>query len=385
MEHAALQVLDGVTTALALLVGTTDIDEWYRRHAGRMPIHYGVSIDYSQVREGLRRKGVIQRMPEAPWEEDLTPVLNEIERGLQAGAVALSLGLGATLDVSGTEIHQAFELAARHGAHVVATLPDRYWTDDREIADLLTVIGAASVTGVAIHIPHIGSTGGPRVMEMLEIITTARARGLRITAEDYPYAAALGSLGPGEADDWPDEELHDVQPLGFGQRLSRETYAQFRDRRIIVYWHNRALEPYLPAALSHPWMSIASHANPPSITGGGWGHPRTVGTYGRLFGTYVREQQLITLTEAIRKSSLMPAERLQERIPATARKGRLQEGADADIVIFDAARFAESATFDSLIPSEGMQFVIVGGRMVVHEGEFLAVMAGLPVRAPVQP
>jgi hypothetical protein len=236
-------VLDGVTTALALLVGTTDIDEWYRRHAGRMPIHYGVSIDYSQVREGLRRKGVIQRMPEAPWEEDLTPVLNEIERGLQAGAVALSLGLGATLDVSGTEIHQAFELAARHGAHVVATLPDRYWTDDREIADLLTVIGAASVTGVAIHIPHIGSTGGPRVMEMLEIITTARARGLRITAEDYPYAAALGSLGPGEADDWPDEELHDVQPLGFGQRLSRETYAQFRDRRIIVYWHNRALEP----------------------------------------------------------------------------------------------------------------------------------------------
>jgi cytosine/adenosine deaminase-related metal-dependent hydrolase len=385
VEHAALQVLDGVTTALALLVGTTDVDAWYRLYEGRMPIHYGVSIDYSQVREELRRAGVSQRVQDAPWETDLAPVLHDLERGLRAGAAALSLGLGATLDVSGTEIRQAFELAARHGAHVVATLPDRYWTDDRTTADLLSVIGAASITGAAIHIPHIGSTGGPRVMEMLEMIATARGRGVRVTAEDYPYAAALGSLGPGEADEWPDEELHDVQPLGFGQRLTRETYAQFRDRQILVYWHNRGLEPYLPAALAHPWMSIASHANPPSITERGWGHPRTVGTYGRLFGTYVREQQLMTLAEAIRKSSLMPAERLQDRIPAMARKGRLHEGADADVVVFDASRFAERATFDSLVSSEGMRFVIVAGRVVVREGELLDVMAGLPVRAPVRP
>lgn len=65
MDHAATQVLDGVTTALALLVGTSDVDDWYRRHQGRMPIHFGGSIDYSQVREELRREGVIQRIQEA--------------------------------------------------------------------------------------------------------------------------------------------------------------------------------------------------------------------------------------------------------------------------------------------------------------------------------
>lgn len=384
VEQAALQVLDGVTTVLSLLVGTTDVEGWYRDHQGRLPIHYGVSIDYSQVREELRARSVSQPVEEAPWEEDLAPILLELERGLQSGAVAVSLGLGATMDVSGTEVHQVFKVAARHGAHVVAALPDRFWTDDRVIADLLTVVGAAAVTGVSVQIPHIGSTGGPRVTEMLDIIAEARTRGVQISAEDYPYAAALGSLGPGVADDWPDEELHDVQPLGFGQRLSRETYDQFRDRTVMVYWHNRDLEPYLPAVLSHPWTSIASHANPPSITRHGWGHPRTVGTYGRLIGTYVREQQLLTLSEAIRKSSLMPAERLQDRVPAMARKGRLKEGADADIIVFDATRFRERATFDSLIPSEGMRYVIVGGQLVVEEGEVLNVWAGQPVRAPVQ-
>jgi N-acyl-D-aspartate/D-glutamate deacylase len=383
VEQADRQVLDGVTTVLGLLVGTTDVDEWYRRHEGRLPTHYGISIDYSQVRDDLRRKGRIERVPAAPWEEDLTPAFHELERGLRAGAVALSLGLGATLDVSGTEIRRAFEVAARHRAHVVATLPDRNWTDDVAIANLLSVIGAAAVTGVAIQIPHIGSTGGARVTEMLEIIAAAQARGIRVTAEDYPYTASLGFLGPGEADDWSDEELHDAQPVGHGERLTRETYPQFRDREVLVYWHNAILEPYLPSILAHPWTSIASHANPSSITERGWGHPRTVGTYGRLFGTFVREHQALTLVEAVRKSSLMPAERLQERIPAMARKGRIQEGADADIVVFDADRFTERATFDSLMASEGMRFVVVGGQLVVQEGALLPVTAGLPVRAPV--
>lgn len=385
VDHAGDQVLDGVTTALALLVGTTDVDEWYARYDGRMPIHYGVSIDYSQVKNRVQAGTTTARSPSAPWEEDLTPVLDEMERGLRAGAVALSLGLGATLDVTGSELYHTFGLAARHQAPVVATLPDRYWTDDRNIADLLAVIGAATATGALIHIPHILSTGGPRVTEMLDIISAARERGVRVSAEDYPWTAALGSMMPGEGDDWPDEDLHDVQPLGFGQRLTRETYDRFRDRPMMIYWHNDMLEPVLPHVLAHPWIAIASHANPPSITERGWGHPRTVGSYGRLFGTYVREQQLLTLGEAIRKASLMPAERLQDRVPAMARKGRLQAGADADVIAFDPATFRERATFDSLIPSEGMRYVIVGGRLVVSEGELLPVAAGQPVRAQVDP
>lgn len=158
--------------------------------------------------------------------------------------------------------------------------------------------------------------------------------------------------------------------------LKEEEFVQFRDD---------IMQPYLPAALSHPWTSIASHADPPWVTARGWGHPRTVGTYGRLFGTYVRDERLLTLMEAVRKSSLMPAERLRERVPAMARKGRLQEGADADIVVFDPERFAERATFDSSTPSKGMRFVVVAGQVVVADGELLPVAAGLPVRAPFEP
>jgi hypothetical protein len=385
MENAALQLLDGVTTAFSLLVGTADVDRWYAQHEGRMPINYGVSIDYSRARAKAQAEGAYRPDPRAPWQADLRPVLREVERGFAEGAVALSLGLGATLQLSGEDVFQAFQLAASAGAHVVATLPDENWDSGDATANLSRVICAAAATGAAIHIPHIVSTGGPRLPVMLRLIAAARERGVEVTAEDYPFRAAMGSLSPGEADDWPDHELNDVQPVGHGDRLTRETYAGFRDRRLLVWFHNDSIEPFLTAALTSSFVSIASHSSPPSLTTRGQGHPRTAGTYSRLLGTYVRARELLSLSEAIRKAALMPAERLTARVPAMARKGRIQTGADADIVLFDPSEIAEQATLDELRPSRGVRFVLVNGTIVVRDGAVQeGVMAGRPVRAPIR-
>jgi hypothetical protein len=381
-ENAELQLLDGVTTGLSLLVGTADVEAWYAARAGRMPIHYGVAVDYSQVRAGAIAEHVFRHDARAPWREDRRPVLDRLARGLSDGAVGVTLGLGATLAVSGAEIFDTFRVAAETHAPVTATLPDVNWDSGDATANLAQVIGAAAATGAVIHIPHLLSSGGPRVTDMLRLMSEARARGVAVTAEDYPFRAAMGAIEPREADGWPDHELHEVQLLGTGERLTRAAYAAVREQRLTVWFHNDSIEPLLVEVLTAPFTSVASHGSPPALIARGHGHPRTSGTYSRLLGTYVREAGHLSLPDALRKASLLPAQRLVARVPGMARKGRVQLGADADLVVFDAARIVEQGTLDRLQPSKGMHAVLVQGTVVVRCGQVQrGVLPGRPIRA----
>src|SRR2546426_12723038 len=111
-------------------------------------------------------------------------------------------------------------------------------------------------------------------------------------------------------------------------------------------------------AISSPLTIIASDAYWQSATG----HPRTTGTFSKVLGRYVREAHSLSLMDAIRKMTLMPAQRLEARVPAMWQKGRLRVGADADITIFDASRVLDRSTYrePSLSPV-GVQHVIVNG------------------------
>ena len=96
----------------------------------------------------------------------------------------------------------------------------------------------------------------------------------------------------------------------------------------------------------------------------GKGHPRAAGCYARVLGRYVREQHALTLEDALRKMTLMPADRLGLR-----NKGRIQVGADADITVFDPARVTDTATFEKPAQySEGIPYVVVNGVLVVKDG-----------------
>jgi N-acyl-D-aspartate/D-glutamate deacylase len=102
------------------------------------------------------------------------------------------------------------------------------------------------------------------------------------------------------------------------------------------------------------------------------GHPRLAGTCARILARYVRSQGTLSLLEAVRKLSLMPAERLEAARKATRRKGRLQAGADADIVVFDPERIEDLATYSNAAkPSIGVRYLIVAGTIVVNDGLFV--------------
>lgn len=140
-------------------------------------------------------------------------------------------------------------------------------------------------------------------------------------------------------------------------------------------------EQMVVAALTSPLTVIASDA----YWQKGTGHPRTTGTFSKVLGRYVRDAHALPLMEAIRKMTLMPAQRLEARVPAMRRKGRLAAGADADITIFDAASVIDRSTYrEPSLPPVGIQHVILNGVSVVANGRAVeSVAPGKAVRAPI--
>jgi N-acyl-D-aspartate/D-glutamate deacylase len=133
--------------------------------------------------------------------------------------------------------------------------------------------------------------------------------------------------------------------------------------------------------MADPIVMVASDGMP--LTGPGV-HPRGQGTFARVLGHYVREERALDLMTALRKMTLMPAQRLERRAPMFKDKGRIRAGADADITVFDPDRVIDKATYENPLQySEGIQFVLVNGVAVVTDGQLVAgVFPGRPARAP---
>jgi N-acyl-D-aspartate/D-glutamate deacylase len=197
----------------------------------------------------------------------------------------------------------------------------------------------------------------------------ARARGLDVTTEAYPYGAGMTAINsaifnPGWREkmglDDADLELPDS-----GERLTRERFealhAAPEPRLVLVHVNPDAI---VDAVIRHPLVMIASDGLGP--------HPRNAGTYSRVLARYVRAQQSLTLMDALRKMTLLPARRLETATAAARRKGRLQEGADADVVVFDPASIAARATYRAPAePSVGVRFLLVAGALVVDGGRIV--------------
>jgi N-acyl-D-aspartate/D-glutamate deacylase len=135
------------------------------------------------------------------------------------------------------------------------------------------------------------------------------------------------------------------------------------------------------AAVVSPLTMIASDG----YIAKGQGHPRTSGTYALVLGRYVREEKSLDLMTALKKMTIMPAQRLEKRAPMFRDKGRIRLGADADITVFDPERVIDRATYEKPLQySEGMQFVLVNGVEVVKDGHVVeGVFPGRGAKAPI--
>jgi N-acyl-D-glutamate deacylase len=114
-------------------------------------------------------------------------------------------------------------------------------------------------------------------------------------------------------------------------------------------------------------------------------HPRSAGCFTRFIRQWVRERRAVSLLEGIRKCTQIPADILAASTPAMRAKGRLQPGADADIVVFDFETLTDRAEFTAMNrPSEGVRHLVVNGQLLITDGVMdVAARPGLPVRRPV--
>jgi dihydroorotase/N-acyl-D-amino-acid deacylase len=140
-------------------------------------------------------------------------------------------------------------------------------------------------------------------------------------------------------------------------------------------------EPDVVLALQQPWVSIdndSSGTSPEGILGEEHPHPRAYGTFPRILRKYVREEKKLTLEDAIRKFSALPAQRMR-----FTDRGVLKEGMWADVVIFDPATIRDVATFDNPNQlSQGMSYVLVNGVPVIEDGKMTGALPGKVVRGP---
>jgi N-acyl-D-aspartate/D-glutamate deacylase len=384
------QAQDGVTTSLELEAGTADVAAWYAQREGKSLINYGVSIGHIPVRmkvfrsaPGLLATGDAAHSPATP--EQINEMVADLDRGFREGALAEGMGVNYTPGATHQEIVEMFRVAARYHASVHVHL--RYAglkEPTTGFAALEEVLAAAAATGAPLHVVHITSMGLKFTPDLIAMVQGAQRQGLDVTTECYPYTAGSTALESAIFDPGWQENMgityKDVQWAATGERLTAETFEKYRKTGGIVVIH-MIPEEAARTAVANPIVMIASDGMP--LTGAKV-HPRGQGTYSRVLGHYVREEKALDLMTALRKMTLMPAQRLEKRAPVFKEKGRIRVGADADITVFDADRIIDKATFEEpLQPSEGIHFVLVNGVAVLKDSKLVeGIFPGKGARAP---
>lgn len=366
--------MQGVTAALELEIGDADMDSWYSERAGKSMINFGASAGHPRIRMAVMHDPgdflpAGDAANRAATAEEITEMRRRLEAQLKAGAPAVGFGAAYTQAASYREILDMFTIAARYKASCHIHVRGASSNGGQVELGISEAIAAAFLTGAPLHIVHINSSSGPALESGIQMIEAARARGLDITTEAYPYTAGATRIESALFNNWktqPDSWFTRFQWVATGERLTRATFEKYHQQGGIVIIHANTPER-VDRAITSPLTMIASDG---FDLDGGQGHPRSSGCFARILSRYVREQKSITLMDAIRKMSLMPAQRLETRVPMMKDKGRIRLGADADIAVFDPARVRDRSTYENpAVEAEGFVHVLVNGVPVVRDGK----------------
>lgn len=416
-----VQAFDGVTTALELESGTYPVADFYTARAAEgRPINYGASVNWLGTRLAavldMEPKGgtdwFAEAMGQQGWQNSIaTPdQLAEIEarvaEGLDEGGLGVGFLTGYAPGSGYKEYYAVNKLAAARNAPTFTHA--RYLSmaePESSFEAMQEIVGVAASTGVQAHIVHMNSISLKDIRLIGEMIRGAQERGAKISTEAYPYGAGATSIGAEmfRGEGWR-ERIGGITAESFvvdGKRLNEETFTRLQSEApstgIIIHFLD-AEQPADQALLDHSMLFpdgvIASDGGDWTIAGDpiaddvwplpaeAWSHPRSAGTYMRFISQYARERGLISLPEAIRRVSYGPASILESYVPQMRRKGRLQEGADADIVVFDFDEIRDTATFaEPAQLSQGVKHLFVNGQPLIHNGELNeSLLPGQPVR-----
>ena len=361
--------------------------------------------------------------------EELERMKRLVADAMREGAVGLSSAYGGGGFDNEEEIFEMAKVAAEAGGYYATHVGSEGYQLVEEVEKAIRV---AEVADIPVHLYHLKIRGRNlwgKVQPALDLIEAARARGLEITANQYPYTAMQhpwGALFPDWFRQGPPEQIVErlkdpavraklKQDAVFKQYVEEhggwegsvgsifknpalkpvegKTIAEIAKIRgdadpadtcfdLIVedggfpngIWHNMS-EDDVKHIMRLPWMAIASDGTalrPDGVLGQGFPHPRSFGTNPRILAKYVREDEVLTLEDAVRKMTSFPAQILR-----VADRGLLREGYWADIVVFDPATVKDVATFED--PKRypvGIDHVLVNGVLVVEAGEHTGAKPG---------
>ena len=383
-----VKAFDGVTTALEMEIGVADVTQFLQSKQGHSLIHYGTTASHVAARSLVfgaplgggspsAQAGISGILPKSGPATDKPATPDQVQRieqrlrdEIDAGALGIGMGIQYTPGATRLEVIDMFRVAAERKLPVYTHIRSFGRIEPGSAIEAVEeVIGAAAISGAPLHIVHINSTCLRDTRECLLLIEGARARGLDVTTEAYPYIAGMTQINsalfnPGWREKLGIEYGNLVLP-NTGEHLSKarfdELHKSSEAQDVLVFANTQEM---VDATIPNPLIMIASD--------GAEGHPRNAGTYSRVLAQYVREKKTLSLMDAIRKMSLMPAQMLDRSTPEARRKGRMQEGCDADIVVFDPQTISDRSTFENpMEPSVGVRELLVAGTMVIDEGKLV--------------
>ena len=389
----------------------------------------------SFIGQGSVRSEVIGNADRNATAEEITKMQALVEQGMKDGAFGLSTGL---FYVPGTftptaEVVELAKVAARYGGMHTSHQRD----DASKVLDSVReTIAIGEGGGLPTQVTHnkvIGKGNWGRSVEVLRLIDEARARGVDVTSDQYPYTASSTSIQAALIPAWAleggrqqiavrlkDPETRAKMKQGalmmirdergggdpknvqfascsFDASLAGKTLADVMKQRNMGTTLEAAAEATLWIVeqggcqgvfhamseddvlriMQHPATMIASDGEVPTF-GRANPHPRSYGTFARVLGVYVREKKALGLEEAIRKMSAFPATRLR-----LTDRGILRPGMKADIAIFDPARVRDTATFEKPHAyAEGFSHVIVNGQVVFENEKMTEARPGRVLYGP---
>jgi dihydroorotase/N-acyl-D-amino-acid deacylase len=389
----------------------------------------------SFIGQGSVRSEVIGDADRRASAEELVKMQALVEQGMRDGAFGLSTGL-FYVPGSFTPTEEVIELAKVAGRHGGIHISHQREESAKLLDSVRETIAIGEQGGLPTQITHqkvIGKANWGRSADTLRLIDEARARGVDVTSDQYPYTASSTSVASALLPAWAleggrQQVLARLKDPATRARVRAETVATIRDARgggdpknvqfancgfdpslagktLADLTQQRGMPPTIENAadvtlwlveqggcqgifhamsdedveriMKHPTTMIGSDGEVP-IFGRANPHPRSYGTFARVLGLYVREKKALTLEDAVRRMSAFPAARL-----GLTDRGLLRPGMKADLVIFDPERIRDTATFQKPHAyAEGVSLVMVNGAIVFQNGAMTPARPGRVLYGP---